>query len=140
MNGTNVDGRDDVGRCPRCGARVVADQDWCSLCLQPLGRPSEPDPEPDPAPDPTPDPGPDPARDPGLDPDPSTGPAHGELPPLVVESMLAELAASTAAERSFARGPLAGTSRGVRTAIGLGAAVVLVGVLALLLNLVGLVV
>ena len=136
MNGTNVDGRDDVGRCPQCGARVVADQDWCSLCLRPLGRPTEPDPdpEPDPGPDPEPDPGPDP------DPDPSTGPAHGELPPLVVESMLAELAATTAAERSFARGPLAGTSRGVRTAIGLGAAVVLVGVLALLLSLVGLIV
>ena len=132
MNGTNVDGRDDVGRCPQCGARVVADQDWCSLCLRPLGRPTEPDPEPDPGPDPEPDP--------GLDPDPSTGPAHGELPPLVVESMLAELAASTAAERSFARGPLAGSSRGVRTAIGLGAAVVLVGVLALLLSLVGLIV
>ena len=124
MNGTNADGRDDVGRCPQCGARVVADQDWCSLCLRPLGRPTEPDPEPDPGPDP----------------DPSTGPAHGELPPLVVESMLAELAATTAAERSFARGPLAGSSRGVRTAIGLGAAVVLVGVLALLLSLVGLIV
>ena len=54
--------------------------------------------------------------------------------------MLAELAATTAAERSFARGPLAGSSRGVRTAIGLGAAVVLVGVLALLLSLVGLIV
>ena len=132
MNGTNADGRDDVGRCPQCGARVVADQDWCSLCLRPLGRPTEPDPEPDPGPDPEPDP--------GLDPDPSTGRAHGELPPLVVESMLAELAATTAAERSFARGPLAGSSRGVRTAIGLGAAVVLVGVLALLLSLVGLIV
>ena len=162
MNDTSQGVRDDVGRCPQCGARVVAGQDWCSLCLQPLGAPAAPDPEPEPvdAYDPS-----DPSDASKLDDlsDPSKlddlsdpndlGPAHpdgpaggdagrdrssGDLPPLVAEAMLAELAAATAAERPLARGPLAGMSRGMRTAMGCGAAVVLIGVLLLVLTLVGL--
>ena len=125
MNETSQGVRDAVGRCPQCGARVVAGQDWCSLCLQRLGVPAAADPDPDPDPEPEPvDAGPD--------------RSSGDLPPLVAEAMLAQLAAATAADRPLARGPLAGMSRGMRTATGCGAAVVLLGVLLLVLTLVGL--
>ena len=144
MNDTSQGARDDVGRCPQCGARVVAGQDWCSLCLQPLGAPAAPDPEPEPVADP------DALGDPGVqEPEPAdaSGPAvgdagrdrsSGDLPPLLAEAMLAELAAASAAERPLARGPLARMSRGTRIAMGCGAAVVLIGVLLLVLTLVGL--
>lgn len=122
---------DPTGRCPSCGARVVPDQEWCSLCHQPLAtRPSDRD---DAADDEVP-------ADPA---DPYAGAAAagtqaapGQLPPGAAEAMLAELAASSAAERP--RGPLSGTSRGVRIAVGCGAAIVLLGVLLALLALLGL--
>ena len=123
MNETSQGVRDAVGRCPQCGARVVVGQDWCSLCLQPLGVPTAADPEPEPD---------------DADRDLSSGErSSGDLPPLVAEAMLAELAAATKAERPLARGPLAGMSRGMRNAAGCGAAVVLLGVLLLVLTLVG---
>lgn len=163
-------GGPDVGRCPTCGARVVPEQDWCSLCLQPLRAPAPSPPAIDPAltgglagpsdPDasdldgpgldgPYPD-APDldgSDRDGPVDPaDPYASAAGaaararpaGDLPPHVAEAMLAELAAAAAAERPLAGGPLTGTTRGVRVALGFGAAVVLIGVLLVVLTLVGL--
>lgn len=136
---------DGVGRCPSCGARTVPEQDWCSLCLQPLRVAPEPAGAPDPA---STSPGPD--GQPGARPDPgSVDPyaglrppgapaADGALPPGVAEAMLAELAASSAADRPLSRGPLAGTSRAVRVALACGAALVLALVLVGLLALVGL--
>jgi hypothetical protein len=147
---------------------VVPGQDWCSLCLQPLRaapaqQPDQPGGAASPAPDRAglsdPD---DPAgvTDPAgvIDPagvvdpagvfDPAdpyasaagaAGPRPaGDLPGHVAEAMLAELAATAAADRPLGRGPLAGTSRGVRLALGCGAAVVLGGVLVLVVTLVGL--
>lgn len=138
---------DAGGRCPSCGARVVPSQDWCSLCLQPLAEqrrrspvegthaaadgtgPTDPSHPTDPT-DPT---------------DPYAGAAgagaaapSAPLPPGAAEAMLAELAATSAADRPLGRGPLSGTSRPVRTALGCGAGVVLLGVLLTVLWLVGL--
>lgn len=156
----------DAGRCPSCGARVVPEQDWCSLCLQPLRAPaatdaSDPSDQPD-----TSDPSAQPDRpvgETGVADDPDV-PAEGtpgpvdpadpyasaaaaapgvpprparDLPSPVAEAMLAELAASAAADRPLARGPLAGRSRTVRTLLGCGAALVLVGVVTVVLTLVG---
>ena len=131
-----------VGRCPSCGARVVPEQDWCSLCLKPLRAP-----DPAPHPGPVSDPGTSAAGEPDLSADdpyaamqpPDALAPHGTLPPGVAEAMLAELAATTAADRPLAGGPLAGTSRRARLALGCGAALVLALVLVGLLALIGLV-
>jgi hypothetical protein len=144
----------DVDRCPACGARVVPSQDWCGLCLQPLrAAPAE---EPLEEVDAgwasvppggldervwTGPPGEDlldPARDGDTDGDGPGRTAPAGLPPGVAEAMLAELSATTAAERPLARGPLAGMSRGGRLLLGCGAGIVLVGIVVGLLALVGL--
>lgn len=142
----------DVDRCPACGARVVPSQDWCGLCLQPLrAAPAEEQVEEvDPGWASVPPDGSDervwtgPAGEDLLAPPPdeaATGddrPAPPGLPPGVAEAMLAELAATSAAERPLARGPLAGMSRGGRLLLGCGAGVVLLGIVVGLLALVGL--
>ncbi|MFC5382268.1 hypothetical protein [Aquipuribacter nitratireducens] len=125
-------------RCPSCGARVSPAEQWCSLCLQPLGAGAAP------GPGPAQVQGASPEQDPGVPLDevrPGDGVAVDPAPAGVeqqAEAMLAELAATTSAERPGARGPLAGSSRGLRLALGCGAAVVLVGVLLSVLGLVGL--
>ncbi|WP_336922665.1 hypothetical protein [Aquipuribacter sp. SD81] len=81
MSGTTGDDTAEaVGRCPSCGARVVASQEWCTLCHQPLratgGERDDPDAaggdlyaDPDPA---WPA-----AGDPAVDPGAGTGDATG---------------------------------------------------------------
>lgn len=144
---------DDGGRCPSCGARVAAAQPWCTLCHARLDRGgagaevADPHPgEPLGAARHSTDPiSPvDPAQH-GLGaavpaaarPDPVAG-TPTPLPPGAAEAMLAELAATTAGERPLSRGPLAGRSRAVRTALAVGAALVLTAVGVGLLTLVGL--
>ncbi|MFC3688397.1 hypothetical protein [Aquipuribacter hungaricus] len=133
------------GRCPRCGARVAAGQEWCSLCLEPLVGPAARDQAPPPASEgdvldgtddlvePTGPTGP-------VEPSPpATPPVAGPGPsPYAADAMLAELAAASAADRPLSRGPLAGRSRAVRGLLGCGAAAVLVAVLLLVTTLVGL--
>ncbi len=151
-----ISAADGTGRCPRCRARVVPGQEWCSLCLEPLVAAAGPQAGPEPAADRV-DPGPpDPSGrpvgrtrpvDPSVEagqvgaPGPAGAPrrprAGGDLPPGVAEAMLAELAVTTASERPLARGPLAGRGRGTRLLLGCGAAVVLGVVLLLVLTLVG---
>jgi hypothetical protein len=145
-----TDGGAGRDRCPACGARVVATQEWCSLCHTPL-RTASPDvpggtgPGPgattDPLGQPVADlgpvgaPGPDGAPAPG---DPvQVGPADPAQVAARAEAMLAELAVTSASERPGARGPLAGLPRPARLGVGCGAALLLVVVVVGVLALVG---
>ncbi|MGJ7441401.1 hypothetical protein [Aquipuribacter sp. MA13-6] len=138
-------------RCPSCGARVTVSQPWCTLCHARLDEPAPGGPRPGDLGPGDGDLGPGdgvrgpeepsrPARRDGAAPTtPGPGPvpgAPGTSPPGAAEAMLAELAASTSAGR--ARGPVAGRSRAVRTALAVGAALVLTVLGVGLLTLVGL--
>ncbi|WP_380168597.1 hypothetical protein [Jannaschia sp. R86511] len=155
------------GQCPSCRARVAPGQEWCTLCHARLDARGDAGPDAGPHAGPAAgsdggpvagsDVGPDARSDARPGPDGPAGPSDapgepagalpglpagvsgpGPLPPGAAEAMLAELAATTAAERPLSSGPLSGTSRGVRTLLAVGAAVVLVAVGVGLLTLVGL--